>query len=64
MTEPTEFLLEDFTTVLDDDMENCVLTLTGEDGEKVIITIDREMAEEMSNELAQILALEPPEEDD
>jgi len=64
MTEPTEFLLEDFTTVLDDDMENCVLTLTGEDGEKVVITIDREMAEEMSNELAQILALEPPEEDD
>lgn len=64
MPKPIEINLDDFNAALDDNEENCILTLTGEDGEKVVVTIEREMAEEMSEEMAQILDLKMPEEDE
>jgi hypothetical protein len=64
MPNPTEFTLDDFNTALDDSEENCVLTLTGEDGEKVVVTIEREIAEELVNEMAQVLDLDMPEQDE
>ena len=63
MPKPVEFNLDDFDVALDDDEEGCLLTLTGEDGEKVIIRVDRDLAEELSLDIAQVLGLEETSED-
>jgi hypothetical protein len=59
-----EINLDDFDVALDDDEEGCILTLTGEDGEKYVFKVERDLAEELSLDIVQVLGLEDAEEDD
>jgi hypothetical protein len=53
-----EMVLDNFSSSVDEDEETCELELTGEDGEKAKVTMDRELAEELALELFQLLGLD------
>lgn len=59
-----EFVMDSFDARLDEDEETCLVKVTGENGEKISITMDREQAEEFAVELCQVLGLEPTDDED
>jgi hypothetical protein len=64
MPEPkTKLTLDDFKFDWDDDEENLLLTITGEDGQ-VEITVERELAEELASQMCEFLGLDDAEDDD
>jgi hypothetical protein len=61
---PTELTLDTFDFRLDDDEETCLVKVTGQEGDRITISMDREQAEEFAIELCQILGLEPRDDPD
>jgi hypothetical protein len=61
---PVKFELDTFDARFDSVEETCQVKLFGVSGEKVIIIMDREQAEEFAIELCQVLGLEPPDDDE
>lgn len=60
-----DFTLDDFEVELDeDDEETCIVTLTGENGEKVTVLIDRDLAEDLTLKISQVLGLDESSDDD
>lgn len=61
---PIKLTLDDFKFDWDDDEENIILTLSGEDGEEVQVVIEREIAGELTEDMGQFLGIEDDDGDD
>jgi len=64
MAEKIELEMDDYETHLDEDEEDCEVIFTGETGEKVLIRMEREKAEEFATELFQLLGLNSRDDSD
>ncbi len=63
-TEALEIELDGWDLNLDDDEDAFTITLSGADGEKIGVSMDRELAEELAQELHQLLGLGDDEDDE
>lgn len=61
---PIRITLDDFKFEWDDDEENVILTLSGEDGQDIKVVVEREMCEDMTEEMSQFLGIDGDGEDD
>jgi hypothetical protein len=59
-----ELEMDTFDTRFDDEEETCQVKLFGVNGEKIVVNMDREQAEEFAIELCQVLGLEPTDDED
>lgn len=64
MPGPIKIIIDDFKYAWDDNEENLVLNLTGEDGQEVHVTLEREMSEGLVTELAEFLGVYDSDDDD
>jgi hypothetical protein len=58
-----EFELDTFDARFDDEEETAQVKFFGVNGEKIVVNMDREQAEEFAIELCQVLGLEPADGD-